>query len=388
MLASPSIQSSLLTQIAPAGPEISVSAAMPSAGFDVLLAAIIPAIPVSPAPAAVAALPSGGNTLPVTVAAVPSPLEFVPELPRDVVSTVPAHPAQPQLHPGTVLPRALAGTALSRITSPEPATPVQPVATPVVDEHSVTPVAPEAATPVIAAAPVPIAPNPDMLPVQLAVSSVIATPVVDAVVEQTAAAPIEQAAQPQAQSPAQAQAQASAHAPAATGPRRSPKANPAEPGIIQPLTKHPTPTVPANGKRAASLPVDPATAAPVTAAPVTAAPILPTPIQTGPIQTTPGQVRPVRPAQGHTPHVTQAPGLIRAAARANPAAGFTPAPLAPRDPALPQVVDATAAIAAATPQIVKHGPALVPAHQPATVVTDLRTDPIPRAASSRSADHA
>lgn len=355
MLASPSIQSSLLTLIAPASPEISASAAMPSAGFDVLLAAIVPAIPVSPAPAAVAALPSGGNTLPVTVAAVPSPLEFVPELPRDVVVTVPAHPAQPQLHPGTVLPRALAGTALSRITSPEPATPVQPVATPVVDEHSVTPVAPEAAAPVVAAAPVPIAPNPDALPVQLAVSSVVPTPIANAVVTHTAATPIEQATQPQSQ------AQPQAHAPAATGPRRSPKANPAEQGIVQPLTEHPAPAVAANAKPAASLPV--------------------VPVTTAPILTTPVEARPARPAQGHTPHVTQAPGLIRAAARANPAAGFTPAPLAPRDPALPQVVDVTDAIAVAAPQIAKHGPALLPAHQPAAVVTDLRSDPSPRAAS-------
>jgi hypothetical protein len=163
------------------------------------------------------------------------------------------------------------------------------------------------------------------------------------------AAPIEQALPPQAQ------------APAATGPHRSPEAKPAKPGLIQPLAQHPTRAFPASAIPVASPPVVPDDAAP--------------------IQTTPVPARPAFSVQGTAPRVTKAPGLIRAAASANPAAGSTPVPLASLELALRPLVDQAKGMASTAPLIARRGPALNLAHQPAAVVTDLRIDPSPRAAS-------
>lgn len=419
MLASPSIQPALLTLNAVASLEISASRAEPAAGFDTLLAAITPASPANPPAAPVAALPPGGNPLPVSLAAVPTTLDFIPEPPRSAIPTVSVNAALPQQHPqpGAVLPRALAGTALSRIASSLPGTAAQPVLTLPTLGHRDDLGGVDAATSLTDAASILAAPNVDVVPIQIAATPAEPLPTNSTATRPTFAVLVEQSIQlpPQVPVPTVATAALSAPAPAAptvahqpmaapiapatqqTGIqpptpslRRSPKANPAEPGTVQPKTQHPAPAQPvatfaftreaiaqpAHANPVAAVPVNLIHAAPIQAVPVQIVPALPTQVSATPVR-----VRPVHPGKGNASQVTHAPGLIRAAVRANPAAGFALAPLAPVDPVLPTEFAPAVVVASAAPPIAKRnsGPNL--AHQSARVVADLRIDPSPRAAS-------
>jgi hypothetical protein len=127
VLASPSIQSALLALNAPAGPEISASGAMPGTGFDLLLAASTPTGVAMPPAAPVAALPPGGNTLPVSLTAIPTAAELSPVQAYSVDPPEPAISTQPQARPapGAPLPRTLAGTASRKLAGTVPHTPDQ-----------------------------------------------------------------------------------------------------------------------------------------------------------------------------------------------------------------------------------------------------------------------
>lgn len=449
MLASPSIQPALLTPTAPASPEISASGAEPAAGFDALLAAIVPTSPVLQPATPVAALPPGGNPLPVSLAAVPTTPDFIPEPLRSAVPAVSVNAALPQQHPqtGAVLPRALAGTALSRIASSLPGTAAQPV-TPLPNQgHNDAPDDLDAATSLTDAAPILAAPNVDVVPIRTTALPAEPLPIINTATRLTVAVPVEQSIQlpTQVHLPTVTTASAALSAPAPAAPtialqplaapiaqatqqtgikpttpglRRSPKANPAGSGMVQPVAQHPAAAqpvaapaltrpalaLPANANPVASVPVNlihaapihvapgygvPVYAVPIHAVPIHAVPvqIVPapataapaTPVSATPVSATPVRARPIHPGKGHAPQVTQAPGLIRAAARANPAAGLAPVPVAPVNPVLPAEFDSAAVIASAAPPIAKRNPGLNPAHQPATVATDLRIDPSPRA---------